>query len=331
MICLSVKAAAGRHSASFALGHFDASVSGWTPGWSFFMGLLPVRAPYCFTSICMISSMAEEVHNPTVDLPRALVWQVPVGTVAGVVFILPILFTLPDIATLVAVPGGQPIGVLFTMVMGSQGGGFGMWFIVFMVGIFCGISVGCAASRATRAFARDKALPFHEFFSRVSPRTGIPLNAYFLSTLVQVLLGLIYLGSPTAFNAFVGVAVMCLGTSNAIPIAINLANNRKGITDSPFSLGRLGVPLNVVAVVWIMFEIVLFSMPAVVPVTPATMNYALVVFVGFGAFSGVWYMINGRYYYTGPPEPEDLAEGKDESGTSSQTRDIVEDEVVEKS
>ncbi|KAG7087790.1 hypothetical protein E1B28_013731 [Marasmius oreades] len=44
LICLSVKAAAGRHSASFALGFFDASASGWTPGWSFFVGLLPVRS-----------------------------------------------------------------------------------------------------------------------------------------------------------------------------------------------------------------------------------------------------------------------------------------------
>lgn len=42
VVCLSVKAAAGRRSASFALGHFDPSASGWTPGWSFVIGLLPV-------------------------------------------------------------------------------------------------------------------------------------------------------------------------------------------------------------------------------------------------------------------------------------------------
>ncbi|KAJ8073065.1 hypothetical protein PM082_019933 [Marasmius tenuissimus] len=42
LICLSVKAASGRHSAGFAFGHFDPSGSGWTPGWSFFIGLLPL-------------------------------------------------------------------------------------------------------------------------------------------------------------------------------------------------------------------------------------------------------------------------------------------------
>ncbi|KAF9262083.1 hypothetical protein L218DRAFT_973720 [Marasmius fiardii PR-910] len=317
LVCLSVKAAVGRHSASFALGHFDASASGWTPGWSFFIGLLPVRShsfsSYCFSAICMISSMAEEVHNPTVNLPRAIVWQVPVGMATGVVFMLPILFTLPEIATLIA---GQPIGVMFTMIMGSRGGGFGMVFsnqlinspeTVFVIGIFCGISICCAASRATWAFARDKALPLHGFFAQVSPSVGVPLNAYLLSTLVQLLLGLIYLGSPVAFNAFVGVAVMCLGASNAMPIAISLMNKREDVRDSPFALGRLGIPLNVIAVVWFIFEIVLFSMPPVIPVTPPTMS--------------------GRHHYTGPPEPRDLVEEKAESSsTSSQSRD----EVVEK-
>jgi hypothetical protein len=41
LICLSAKAAAGRRSASFALGGFEPA-TGWTPGWSFFIGLLPV-------------------------------------------------------------------------------------------------------------------------------------------------------------------------------------------------------------------------------------------------------------------------------------------------
>jgi len=43
---MSVKAVVGRRPASFALGFFDPSSSGWTPGWSFFVGLLPVRLLY---------------------------------------------------------------------------------------------------------------------------------------------------------------------------------------------------------------------------------------------------------------------------------------------
>ena len=44
--------------------------------------------------------MAEEVHNPSEILPKAISLSVPIGTILGVVFLLPILFTLPDVPTL---------------------------------------------------------------------------------------------------------------------------------------------------------------------------------------------------------------------------------------
>lgn len=139
--------------------------------------------------------------------------------------------------------------------------------------MFCSISISCAASRATWAFARDKAIPFHAHFSKISFHlTDVPVNALLLSTTIQVLLGLIFLGSSTAFNAFVGVAVMCLGASYALPVAISLAGGRRGVADAPFGLGAAGVIVNAIAVLWVMFAIVLFSMPAIVPVTPVTMS-----------------------------------------------------------
>ncbi|KAJ7703933.1 amino acid transporter [Mycena rosella] len=306
LVCVSVKAAAGRHSAAFALGHFDPSPSGWTAGWAFFIGLLPV--PYTFSAIGMIASMAEEVHNPSSVLPTAIVWSIPIGFICGVFFLVPILFTLPDIATLISVASGQPVGLMFELIMGSKGGGFGLWFIIFGIGMFCAISISCAASRATWAFARDAAIPFHRTFAKVNQRLsgGIPLNAILLSTAIQVLLGLIYLGSSAAFNAFVGIAVMCLGSSYAMPVAISLANGRADMADSPFRLGRFGPALNAGAVVWAAFELVLFSMPAVLPVTPTTMNYASVVFVAFALISAVWYLISGRFHYKGPDIPQDI-------------------------
>ena len=46
--------------------------------------------------------MAEEVHNPTYQLPRALAWSPMIGLICGVVYLLPIVFTLPDVAMLLA-------------------------------------------------------------------------------------------------------------------------------------------------------------------------------------------------------------------------------------
>ncbi|KAJ6492784.1 amino acid transporter [Mycena vitilis] len=323
LVCVSVKAAAGRHSAAFALGQFDPAPSGWTPGWAFFIGLLPpgetpqpllfsvlTSLAYTFAAIGMIASMAEEARDPSTNLPRAMVWSIPIGFITGVLFLLPILFALPDIATLISVSGGQPVGLMCELMMGSKGGGFGLWFIIFGIGMFCAISISCAASRATWSFARDAAIPFHHTFSKVNTKLsgGIPLNAILLSTAIQLLLGLIYLGSSAAFNAFVGVAVMCLGSSYAMPVALSLMNGRKDMEDSPFHLGRAGTTLNTITVVWAMFEMVLFSMPAVLPTTATTMNYASVVFVGFALISTVWYLISGRFHYKGPEIPEEASQ-----------------------
>ena len=80
LISLSVEAKAGRHPASYTLGHYDTSYSGWG-GFTFMIGLLP--AAYTFSAIGMISSMAEEVADPAVKVPSAISLCIPVGGTAG--------------------------------------------------------------------------------------------------------------------------------------------------------------------------------------------------------------------------------------------------------
>ena len=139
--------------------------------------------------------------------------------------------------------------------------------------MLCAISICCAASRATWSFARDRAIPFHKVFAQVNRNFGnTPINAHLLATVIQLLLGLIYLGSSAAFNAFSGVAIICLQASFAMPVAISLASGRKHMADAPFNLGRWGFVMNAVAVLWTLIQLVLLSMPAVLPVTPVTMS-----------------------------------------------------------
>lgn len=46
--------------------------------------------------------MAEEVRHPAVQVPQAMAYSIPIGTISGLLFLLPIMFTLPDIQTLLA-------------------------------------------------------------------------------------------------------------------------------------------------------------------------------------------------------------------------------------
>lgn len=300
MIALSAKADVGRHSAAYTLGHYDTSFSGWG-GFTFFIGLLP--AAYTFSAIGMISSMAEEVADPAIKVPKAMSLCVPVGGIAGLFFIIPICATMPPLADIILAPSAQAIPYIFHIVMGSPGGGLGLTFLILGITMFCSISITVAASRCTWAFARDNAIPGAKIFAIVNEKLKVPVWALVLTTVVQMLLGLINLGSSSAFLAFVSVGVIALAVSYAIPIAISLLwNKRVEVNQAKWNCGHIIGPIvNVIALVWISFEVVLFSMPTALPVTPITMNYASVVLVGFMSMAAAWYFVYAKKGGSFPP------------------------------
>ena len=107
-------------SGDFVFGHYDASASGWAPGWAFFVGLL--QAAYVLTGYGLVASMCEEVQNPAREVPKAMVLSVAAAGLTGIFYILPLLFTLPSIERLLNVASGQPIGTFFKIVTGSASG-----------------------------------------------------------------------------------------------------------------------------------------------------------------------------------------------------------------
>lgn len=181
---------------------------------------------------------------------------------------------MPDLVDITGAPVAQALPYIFHTVMGTPGGGLFLTFLVLAITAFCSISITVAASRCTWAFARDLALPFPKTFAYVHPGLKVPVNALALVTVVQMLLGLINLGSTSAFTAFVSVGVIALAVSYAIPIAISLLwDRRERVSGAKWNLGNaVGTTVNVVALGWIGFEVVLFSCPGVLPVTAISMS-----------------------------------------------------------
>lgn len=288
-----------RRDGEFVFAHYDASQSGWPAGWAFFVGLL--QAAYTLTGYGMVASMCEEVQNPHREVPKAIVLSVVAAGITGLLYLIPLLFVLPKVQMLRNVASGQPIGLIFKIVTGSAGGGFGLLFLVLGIMLFAGIGSLTAASRCTYAFARDGAIPGFHLWRRVNKKLDVPVWAIILSAAVDCLLGLIYFGSTAAFNSFTGVATICLSASYGLPILISVVRGRKDVQNSGFSLGKFGYTINVITIAWIFLAIALFCMPVTLPVSPTTMNYASVVFSAFGSISVIWYFIYARKHFTGPP------------------------------
>ncbi|KAK5320627.1 hypothetical protein LTR93_006839 [Exophiala xenobiotica] len=279
--CTLAIAKNGRHSAKYVFADFE-PLSGWTPGWAFCVGLL--QAGYATSSTGMIISMCEETRHPSTQVPKAMVGTVMLNTLAGLLFLIPLMFVLPDLDILVNLASGQPLPSILKSAIGSSGGAFGLLLPLIIMALTCGIGCTTATSRCIYAFARDGGIPGSGWWKKVDRRLGVPLNALLLSAVVQILLGLIYFGSTAAFNAFSGAGVIFLTVSYAVPIAVSLFGGRAHVKTGQFYLGAFGTFCNVVALV-----------------VTETVNYAAAVFCGVVALAAAWYWAWGQKHYRGPP------------------------------
>lgn len=166
------------------------------------------------------------------------------------------------------------------------------------------MSGATSTSRTMWAFSRDKAIPFDRYFSVISDANHVPVRCILVITAFQMLLGFIYLGNTTAFNAILSMSIISMYLSYILPIAYMLFGGRERLDPhllGPFRLGRrLGRVLNVLSLIWMTVAIIFSTFPTAVPVTPQNMNYSIVVLAGWLLWGVLYYAFSGRHKYDVP-------------------------------
>lgn len=114
---------------------------------------------------------------------------------------------------------------------------------------------------------RSGAISGYRLWRQVHKGLDIPVFVVVLSTLINCLLALIYLGSSAAFNSFTGVATICLSASYGRPILVSIIRGRNMVRNATLSPGSFGYAINIVAVIRIVSATVLFRMPTALPVS----------------------------------------------------------------
>lgn len=133
-------------------------------------------------------------------------------------------------------------------------------------------------SRLTWAFARDNAIIGSRFLSSVHPKLQVPVWALMANALVILIIGCIYLGSSTAFNAFIGTALVLQQISFAFPAALLLWHKRSNSVLHPnrsVRLGLFGWLANAVTVLFAFLILVMYCFPVELPVTGSTMSESI--------------------------------------------------------
>lgn len=240
------------------------------------------------------------IFRPQVNIPWAMLFQYVIGFLTGLFYLIPLLYGIYDLPKILSSNLLFPAADIFLQVTGSPAGSIGLLFLLLVP-----VTASCAgcyltSSRVFWTLARDRATPFHSSFSQISQKWKNPFNCIVLVAVLCTILGCIYIGNATAFNAFVSSFVVLTMASYTAAILPHLLSGRSNITPGPFWMkGAIGYFANAISSLFMVVMIVIFCFPFALPVTDVTMNYTCVILGGFTIICGMFYLVL-RKNYEGP-------------------------------
>lgn len=275
--------------------------TGWDSGGiAFIVGL--INPNWSFACLDSATHLAEEVPRPERNIPFAIIGTVVIGFVTSFLYSISMFFSIRDLDQLVNTPTLVPILELYKQATGSVAGATFLEFLICFTGLGCQVACHTWQARLCWSFARDRGLPGSTYLARVHPKMGIPFWAHTASCFIVALLGLLYIGSTTAFNSMVTACIVLLYISYAIPVVLLLMKGRDNIKHGPFWLGNYGLAANIVLLAWTAFTLVMYSFPYTMPALPGTMNYVSAVYgVVFSLTIGYWFL-RGKGTFRGGDE-----------------------------
>ncbi|KAK6439601.1 hypothetical protein LTR95_004191 [Oleoguttula sp. CCFEE 5521] len=277
--------------------------SSMSMGLAFCVGL--VTSTFPFVGYDAAAHMSEEIKDAAKVVPRAMVATIVINGALGFAMIIALLFSMGDIEAVLEAPvsqAGYPFIQIYYQAVKSLNGTNAMVSVTLVIVIFANWGLLAGASRTTWAFARDRGLPASDYLAYVNPRSQLPVRSIILCIIIQLLLGLINIGSTAAFNAFVNSAAVTLYISYITPVVLGVWKRmrREPIAYGPFQLGRWRNLLNGIAIVYTFFTCIFLFFPAAPNPTPAAMNWSIVLVGAVFVFAIFWWFVQGRKTFIGP-------------------------------
>ncbi len=206
--------------------------------------------------------VAEEVTNPTRRIPQAMILTILVGGVSGFLSYAGYVLAAPDLQAIVNGDETDPIPAILVSSLGTAGSKI---FLVITVMAFlsCVLSLQAAGSRLLYAFGRDRMLPASGWLSHISDRHAVPTHALLVVSAVPMLIAVFVYVRPDTLARVTAFAVLAIYVSFQAVVLAALRQRVKGWRPGGlWNLGRWGLLVNVVALVYGVLAILLLVQPA---------------------------------------------------------------------
>jgi urea carboxylase system permease len=265
------------------------------------------------------SSLGEETVDPRRTAPAAILRAVVASFVLGGLILLGIILAAPDLSDprLGSKDGGGQLVLLQV-----AGGTIGRIFLITIsiAVIVCLLAVHTAAIRLMFAMARDNGLPAGSVLARIDPKHKTPVVPAIVIGAVAILILLANVGVPEVFTAVTSVAIIMIYIAYLLVTVPMLIRRLRGQWPDEgqkgyFTLGRLGLPVNILAVCWGAAMALNLAWPREEVYGTGWLRFIAFIFIGVVASAGLlWFRLKGRHQLGCLPEhrAKEISEGMGE-------------------
>ena len=261
---------------------------GDTPGYLTLSGPFLVAMAFVgfsFVGFESAGAIAEEVHEPRRNLPKAVVASLTIIAVVVMYASLAIILAIPDMGAVTSGTDADPVTSTLTSQLGA--GIAKPVEILFVIGFLASfLALQTSASRIIWSYARDGALPASHLLGRLSSRQRIPVFALLVTTVVGAALFLLSNLASDVYTLMVNFSAGGFFLAFLFPLVGALVVQLRGRwRPGTFGLGRATVAVTLVATVWAALQFLNIAWPR--PVYPQRyLDWSVFIVVGVLAVLG---------------------------------------------
>ncbi len=251
-----------------------------------------LMAAYVLVGFDSAGELAEETHAPRKTISKTIVRAVVVSGLGGALLIVATLVSAPSLTDGKLATGG--IAWVLTERLGPVYGR--LLLVAVVVAVFaCTLAVQTSGSRMMYSMARERSLPFWRTLAKVSPRTGTPIATSIVVGVGAALALAVNFGQSAIFTALSSLCIAMLYLAYlgvTVPLLV-MRIRRRGSGFPPgvdedgkplFTLGRWGIPLNAIAVIYQIGMVInlAWPRPEIYDLTGKTwwLQWSAVLFIG---------------------------------------------------
>jgi amino acid transporter len=218
---------------------------------------------WSFVGFESAGAIAEEVHEPRRDLPKAVLFSLAFIFVVVAYSALAIILAIPDLGAVAEGAVSDPVYDTLTAALGA--GVAKPVEVLFVIGFLASfLALQTSASRVIWAYARDGALPAADALVRLRGKARIPVVAILVTTVVGAGLFLLSIVAGDVYSLMVNFTAGGFYLAFLFPLIGFLVVLLRGAwTPAKFSLGRATLPVALVAVVWATLQFLNIAWPRV--------------------------------------------------------------------